>query len=182
LQKADLVLADSQLLSLVWRLVSRRQLNKISGLSYLLCLLKHEEVCRNEKLFLIVLSEAAKSKAMIWQRQKGFAIESDDCSVVDAGAHPQEHALLLEIQKSRPRHVIIALAGTGQERLALYLRDFLLYRPAIHRVGAALGFLTGSEHPIREWGSGFLPVGSGDCLRSHALSSRGCRAGCNCRG
>src|SRR5207248_11382897 len=44
LQKADLVLADSELLSLVWRLVTRRQLKKISGLSYLRCLLEHEEV------------------------------------------------------------------------------------------------------------------------------------------
>jgi N-acetylglucosaminyldiphosphoundecaprenol N-acetyl-beta-D-mannosaminyltransferase len=151
LQRADLVLADSELLALLWRVVSRRRLKKISGISYLKCLLANSELQKKEKLFLIVSSDAAKTKAIRWLRQNGFAIKIDDCSVVDAAAHGQEHALLFEIEKLRPQHVIIALAGTGQEKLGLYLRDFLLYRPSIHCVGAALGFLTGTEHPIPEW-------------------------------
>src|SRR5437667_286232 len=39
LQRADLVLADSELLALLWKLVSGRRLKKISGISYLKCLL-----------------------------------------------------------------------------------------------------------------------------------------------
>jgi len=155
LQRADLVLADSGLLALLWRLVSGRRLKKISGISYLKCLLADSEVRQKEKLFLIVSSDAAKRKAIDWLRERGFPIDPDDCHAAGAAPHGQEHALLFEIEKRRPQHVIIALAGTGQEKLGVYLRDFLLYRPSIHCVGAALGFLTGIEHPIPEWAERF---------------------------
>jgi len=155
LQRADLVLADSELLALLWRIVSRRRLKKISGISYLKCLLADSEIPKKEKLFLVVSSDAAKCKAIDWLRERGFPIDPDDCHVAGAAPHGQEHALLFEIEKRRPQHVIIALAGTGQEKLGVYLRDFLLYRPSIHCVGAALGFLTGIEHPIPEWAERF---------------------------
>ena len=155
LQRADLVLADSELLALLWRLVTQRRLRKISGISYLRSLLGDNEVRQNEKLFVIVSSNAAKSKAIDWLRERGFPIDLEDCHAAGAAPHEQEHALLFEIEKRRPQHVIIALAGTGQEKLGLYLRDFLLFRPSIHCVGAALGFLTGIEHPIPEWAERF---------------------------
>jgi exopolysaccharide biosynthesis WecB/TagA/CpsF family protein len=151
LQRADLVLADSELLALLWKLVSRRRLKKISGIAYLKYLLADSEVRKKERLFLVVSSDAAKRKAIDWLRERGFPIDPGDCTVVEPAAHGQEHALLFEIEKRRPKHVIIALAGTGQEKLGVYLRDFLLYRPSIHCVGAALGFLTGTEHPIPDW-------------------------------
>src|SRR5438552_14302959 len=65
LQKADLALADSGLLVLLWRLVSGRRLRKISGITYLKCLLADCEQ-KNEKLFWIVSSAAAKHKAITW--------------------------------------------------------------------------------------------------------------------
>jgi exopolysaccharide biosynthesis WecB/TagA/CpsF family protein len=151
LQRADLVLADSGLLTLLWWLVGGGRLKKISGISYLKCLLADSEVPKKEKLFLVVSSDAAKCKAIDWLRERGFPIDPDDCHVAGAAPHEQEHALLFEIEKRRPQHVIIALAGTSQEKLGVYLRDFLLFRPSIHCVGAALGFLTGTEHPIPEW-------------------------------
>ena len=155
LQRADLVLADSEFLGVLWRLVSGRRLKKISGISYLKCLFADSEVRQKEKLFLIVSSNAAKSKAIDWLCERGFLIDPGDCNVVEPAAHGQEHALLFEIEKLRPQHVIIALAGTGQEKLGMYLRDFLLYRPSIHCVGAALGFLTGAERPIPNWAERF---------------------------
>jgi UDP-N-acetyl-D-mannosaminuronic acid transferase (WecB/TagA/CpsF family) len=33
----------------------------------------------------------------------------------------------------------------------LYLRDQLTFRPAIHCLGAALGFVTGDQKPIPRW-------------------------------
>jgi N-acetylglucosaminyldiphosphoundecaprenol N-acetyl-beta-D-mannosaminyltransferase len=151
LQRADLVLADSELLTLLWRLVSGRRLKKISGISYLKCLLGDSAARKKEKLFLIISSDAAKRKAIDWLHERGFPIDADDCHVAGTAPDQQAHGLLFEIEKRRPHHVIIALAGTGQEKLGLYLRDFLLYRPSIHCVGAALGFLTGIEHPIPDW-------------------------------
>jgi len=151
LQKADVVLADSGLLTLLWRLVGGGCLKKTSGIAYLKCLIADSEVREKERLFLIVSSDTAKDRAFDWLRKRGFPIDRGDCHVVKAGTYGQEHALLFEIEKYRPQHVIIALGGTGQEKLGMYLRDFLLYRPSIHCVGAALGFLTGEEPPIPEW-------------------------------
>ncbi len=151
LQKADLALADSGLLVLLWRLVSRRRLRKISGITYLKCLLVDCQTRKNEKLFWIVSSDAAKHKAITWLRGRGFPIDPDDCYVADREAQEHAHALLFEIEKGHPHHVIIAVGGAAQEKLGLYLRDFLLYRPSIHCVGAALGFLTGEERPIPDW-------------------------------
>src|SRR5205823_14876045 len=64
LQKADLALADSGLLVLLWRLASGRRLRKISGITYLKCLLADCESRKNEKLYWIVPSAAAKHKAL----------------------------------------------------------------------------------------------------------------------
>jgi UDP-N-acetyl-D-mannosaminuronic acid transferase (WecB/TagA/CpsF family) len=47
--------------------------------------------------------------------------------------------------------VIIGIGGGVQEKLGLYLRENLGYRPAIHCVGAALGFLTGDQKAIPDW-------------------------------
>jgi exopolysaccharide biosynthesis WecB/TagA/CpsF family protein len=151
LQKADLALADSGLLVLLWRLVRRRRLKKISGITYLKCLLADCETRKNEKLSWIVSSETAKRKAIAWLHKCSFPVDEDECYVVDRETQEHAHALLFEIEKRRPDHVIIAVGGASQEKLGLYLRDFLLYRPSIHCVGAALGFLTGEERPIPDW-------------------------------
>jgi len=151
LQKADLALADSGLLVLLWRLVSGRRLRKISGITYLKCLVADCETRKNEKLFWIVSSAAAKHKAITWFHGRGVPINPDDCYVADREEQEHAHALLFEIEKCHPQHVIIAVSGPTQEKLGLYLRDFLLYRPSIHCVGAALGFLTGDEPPIPDW-------------------------------
>ena len=151
LQKADLALADSGLLVLLWRLARGRRLRKISGITYLKCLLADCETRKNEKLFWIVSSAAAKNKAITWLRGRGVPIAPDDCYVADREKQEHAHALLFEIEKCHPQHVIIAVSGPAQEKLGLYLRDLLLYRPSIHCVGAALGFLTGDEPPIPDW-------------------------------
>src|ERR1700730_16155779 len=55
------------------------------------------------------------------------------------------------IEKRRPAHIIIAIGNGPQEKLGHYLRDHLSYRPAIHCIGAALGFLTGDQITIPNW-------------------------------
>jgi len=47
--------------------------------------------------------------------------------------------------------VIIAIGSGAQEKLGHYLRENLSYRPAIHCIGAALGFVTGEQIPIPDW-------------------------------
>ncbi len=47
--------------------------------------------------------------------------------------------------------MIIAIGSGAQEKLGYYLRENLTYRPAIHCIGAALGFVTGDQTAIPDW-------------------------------
>ena len=92
LQKADLVLADSELLVLLWRLASRRRLNKISGIAYLKCLLSDWATEKTETLFWIVSSDAAKRNAIAWLHEASFQVDPADCYVADRETPEHAHA------------------------------------------------------------------------------------------
>jgi exopolysaccharide biosynthesis WecB/TagA/CpsF family protein len=151
LQNADLVLADSGLLAALWRLVAGGDLRRISGIAYLRCLLERSEIRRPGNSFWVVASETAKTKAIGWLRKNGFQITPDSFHVGSQDNAAQDHELLLKIEQQRPNHILIALGAETQEKLGLYLREYLLYRPCIHCIGAALGFLSGVERPIPDW-------------------------------
>jgi UDP-N-acetyl-D-mannosaminuronic acid transferase (WecB/TagA/CpsF family) len=151
LQRCDLVLPDSGLLALVWRLVSGRTLRKISGIEYLSALLNERSLRERGKTFCIVGSSDAKAAALKLLLKEGFEVDEEDFFVAPHEiATTGDHALLLAIEERRPTHIIIALRSGVQETLGIYLRDFLMYRPAIHCVGAALGFRSGYESQIPE--------------------------------
>jgi UDP-N-acetyl-D-mannosaminuronic acid transferase (WecB/TagA/CpsF family) len=49
------------------------------------------------------------------------------------------------LEERRPHNVVICLGGGTQEPLGYYLKRQLTYKPAIHCVGAAIGFLSGDQ-------------------------------------
>ena len=152
LQNADLALADSGLLVVLWRIATGHKLRKVSGIAYLKCLLERDNIRAAGNSFWVVSSDDAKNKAIEWFRSRDVHITSEDFHVTARrGDSAEDHALLFQIEKQRPGHIVIALGAGTQEKLALYLREYLVYRPNIHCVGAALGFLTGYERPIPEW-------------------------------
>lgn len=152
MQSADLALADSELLVLLSRLATGRRLKKISGISYFKHLVQEGGIREGASTFWIFPSDAAKEKAIGWLAQQGVRMEDKNCFIASAPpSSSQDYAILVRIEEDKPRHVVIAMAGGGQEKLALYLRDFLLYRPSIHCIGAALAFLSGDERTIPEW-------------------------------
>ena len=152
MQNADLALADSGLLVLLWRLATGRRLEKISGISYFKCLFERGEIQAGQNTFWIFASDVAKEKALGWLAERGLPVEEKNCFVASAPpSTSQDYAILVRIEEDKPKHLVIAMAGGGQEKLALYLRDYLLYRPSIHCIGAALGFLSGDERIMPEW-------------------------------
>ncbi len=62
-----------------------------------------------------------------------------------------DKTLLDHLRNRRPRHVMVTLGGGTQERLGLYLKMNLDYRPAIHCIGAAIAFLSGNQVRIPVW-------------------------------
>jgi exopolysaccharide biosynthesis WecB/TagA/CpsF family protein len=156
LRKADLVLPDSGLLVGLWRTIGGRKLWKISGVAYLKCLLDRDDVWSGTHSFWVVPSESAKIKAIQWLTEKKLEIKPENFYVAERAGGPGEYyPILVEIEKQQPKHVVIALGAGTQEKLGLYLRESLLCQPAIHCVGAALGFLSGYEHRIPEWAERF---------------------------
>jgi UDP-N-acetyl-D-mannosaminuronic acid transferase (WecB/TagA/CpsF family) len=151
LQHADLVLPDSALLTKLWRIKTGPTLSKLSGIGYLRCLFETEPLKSGKTALWVVASLTAKQKAVQFLQGRGIPAGDESFHVMERGAPGQDHALLLKIEERRPEHVIIGLRGGGQEELGIYLRDYLLYRPTVHCVGAALGFLTGDEPAISDW-------------------------------
>ena len=152
MQGADLALADSGLLVLLWRIASGRRLKKISGISYFKHLFEQGGIRSGQNTFWLFATAEAKKKASQWLSDHGLRLQDKDCFIATTpSSSAQDYAILVKLEEEKPRHVVIAMAGGGQEKLALYLRDYLLYRPAIHCIGAALGFLSGEEKAIPEW-------------------------------
>jgi len=96
--------------------------------------------------------DRARDIALVWLQDQGFLTTADDCYIAPMyGPRVEDPALLDRIQSHQPRHIVIALSGGVQEKLGFYLRENLRHRPAIHCIGAALGFVTGYQVAIPNW-------------------------------
>ncbi len=172
LVEADLAIADSGFMVLLWRLLQRRTIARISGLKYLRILLAKPELHERGGIFLVLPHQSSLEKALAWLRHEGFEIASDDCYIAPnysscshgfasreerervsqkRGYSIADDALVAILQSRKPKHIIVGIGGGTQEKLGFYLRENLSYRPAIHCIGAALAFLTGDQKPIPMW-------------------------------
>jgi N-acetylglucosaminyldiphosphoundecaprenol N-acetyl-beta-D-mannosaminyltransferase len=157
---------------LLWRLLQRRTIARISGLKYLRILLANPRLRERGSIFLVLPHESSLEKALAWLRAESFEIASDDCYIAPKyfscshgsvsreerervsqrrGYSIADDALVAILQSHKPKHVIIGIGGGVQEKLGFYLREHLSYRPAVHCIGAALAFLTGDQKPIPMW-------------------------------
>ena len=153
---ADLAIADSGLMVLMWRLVRGEKIRRISGLRYLQQLLAKLKGEQNTEVFWVLPTRRARQKLLDWSRREAFAVKIDNCYVAPRyGLEIEDRHLLALIEKRRPPHVVIAIGSGPQEKLGYYLRENLSYRPAIHCTGAALGFITGDQIVIPDWADRF---------------------------
>lgn len=153
---ADLVLPDSGLMVALWRLLRARSINRISGLAYLKQLLANSEVGRGNRTCWVLPNERARDKLLSWSEAQDYEVASDGCYIApiyDEGVH--DESLLRLLEAGRPFHVVIAIGAGAQEKLGSFLRERLPYRPAIHCIGGALGFLTGDQTAIPDWADRF---------------------------
>lgn len=150
---ADLVITDSGLMVLMWRLLKWEKIKRVSGLKYLRLLLRKPFLRESGAVFWVMPSIAARDRNIVWLREQGFAATTEDTHV--APIYPKgtiNDPELLSILKTRhPSQIIVGLGGGTQERLGLYLRNALDYRPGIHCIGAAIGFLNGDQVNIPTW-------------------------------
>jgi UDP-N-acetyl-D-mannosaminuronic acid transferase (WecB/TagA/CpsF family) len=154
---ADLAIADRGLMVVLCRLFRRESLQRTSGLKYLKHLLATLKGGGTEAVFWIVPTGRATQKLLDWSRREALPIAGEDCYVAPRyGFEVGDPSLVALIERRRPAQVIIAIGSGAQEKLGHYLRENLSYRPAIHCISAALGFLTGDQIAIPDWADRFF--------------------------
>jgi exopolysaccharide biosynthesis WecB/TagA/CpsF family protein len=154
---ADLAIADSALMVVLWCLLRRENVERISGFKYLKHLLGKLKGAGNRGVFWVLPTEPARQNLLDWSRREAFSINRENCYVAPRYASDvEDRALLALIEQHRAADVIIAIGSGAQEKLGFYLRETLSYRPAIHCIGAALGFITGDQAAIPDWADRFF--------------------------
>ncbi len=153
---ADYTIPDSGLMVLTWRTITGQGLARVSGLIYLLELVRRRDFREPGKAFFVLPSASSLDRLLEWSGRAELPFTKENCYVAphyQREVADEELARLLEQKK--PRHVVIGIGNGPQEKLAIYLRDRLSVRPAFHCIGAAIGFLTGDQVAIPDWADRF---------------------------
>jgi N-acetylglucosaminyldiphosphoundecaprenol N-acetyl-beta-D-mannosaminyltransferase len=149
---ADFALADSAFMVLVWNLIDNNRIPKLSGLKYLRALVAEPEFQTLGNTFWVMPTPAGAQRNLRWLRQNGVNVANEDVYLAPIyGQAISDDELLVRIEERRPRHIVLGLGGGTQERLGLFLKQRLSYRPAIHCIGAAIAFLSGDQVHIPVW-------------------------------
>jgi exopolysaccharide biosynthesis WecB/TagA/CpsF family protein len=152
LAAAEFAIADSGWMVLLWKIRTGRRLTRISGFAYTKRLLEHETVRKANAVMWIVPSPSARDKLVALLRRREIPAADTNVYVAPRYARPvRDETLLDRIRHQRPAHIVIAVGGGVQDKLGHYLKDRVDYKPAIHCIGAALGFLTGDQIAIPDW-------------------------------
>ena len=152
LQGADVIIADSALMVMIWKLIERSSIRRVSGLEYLKELLTREQVRRPGNTLWVMASPQSAAANLKWLGSQGISVPPSHVYLAPRyGADISDEALLDTLLGLRPQHVIITVGGGVQEQLGLYLKRNLDYRPSIHCIGAAIAFLSGDQVRIPMW-------------------------------
>ena len=152
LLNADLAIADSAFMVLIWNRLQGRNLRRLSGLEYLRELLLEDDVRLPGNTLWVMASPGSARLNLEWLSEQGITVPRDNVYMAPLyGAEIHDAALLERIDRIRPQHIIVTIGGGTQERLGLYLKRNLSYRPAIHCIGAAIAFLSGDQVHIPVW-------------------------------
>jgi UDP-N-acetyl-D-mannosaminuronic acid transferase (WecB/TagA/CpsF family) len=150
---AKLTISDSGLMVLVWNRMKGESIRRVSGLEYIKLLVDEPEFRAPGASFWIMPNETALEKTLCWLERRGDRVTRDACYI--APMYPKgeirDPDLLHCLRAARPKHIVIGVGGGTQERLGAYLQANLDYQPAIHCIGAAIGFLSGAQVRIPMW-------------------------------
>ena len=158
IERSDIAVTDSGFMVLLWALMEREWIHRISGLRFLRGLLERPEFRQPGASFWIMPGEADGAHNRTWLRENGCPVEAADCFV--APQYPkgklEDFELLARIEERKPQFVLINVGGGVQERLGYFLRTRLSYQPAIICTGAAIAFLSGKQTRIPVWADRFV--------------------------
>jgi UDP-N-acetyl-D-mannosaminuronic acid transferase (WecB/TagA/CpsF family) len=155
LTSADMAIADSGAMVLLWKIFTGGRVERISGLKFLKRLVARLAAHPDERVLWIVPSEHAHEKTVAWLRSINLTATADFYIAPRYRAQVRDDTLVGKIDNHPPTHVVVGIGGGVQEKLGLFLKENSRARPAIHCIGAALAFLTGDQPPIPMWADRF---------------------------
>jgi len=137
LLNADLAITDSAFMVLIWNRLQHTSIKRLSGLEYLRELLLEPDIRQSGNTLWIMASPASAKRNLDWLAGQGITIPEDHIYMAPLyGNAPIDDPALIDcLDRLRPQHVIVTIGGGTQERLGLYLKRNLSYRPAIHCMG-----------------------------------------------
>lgn len=168
---ADIVIADSGYMTLIWNLFHKQKINRISGLEFLKKFVDDQEVKATDQILLVDPQPKEAKANYHYLRSKGFNLPEgssylapfyDKSNIIDP-------VLLAVAEERKPKYIIINLGGGTQEKLGAYLKNNLSYKPAIICTGAAIAFLTGEQASIPGWADKFFMGWFFRCLEKPKL-------------
>jgi N-acetylglucosaminyldiphosphoundecaprenol N-acetyl-beta-D-mannosaminyltransferase len=150
---ADIVIADSGYMALIWNLFHKKKINRISGLKFLMEFLNDKEVKTNSEVLLVNPNKIEADANLAYLSKLGFNAEGHTSYLAPLYTETsiEDEVLLNIINEKRPKYIIINLGGGTQEKLGAYLKQHLSYSPGIICTGAAISFLTGQQAKIPVW-------------------------------
>ncbi len=149
---ADFAIADSAFMVLLWNMIDRHRIPKLSGLKYLRALVEEPEFQESGGTFWVMPTAGSAKRNLRWLHDNGVRVATEDVYLAPLyGQAISDTALLERLEERRPKHIVLGIGGGTQERLGLYLKQHLSYTPAIHCIGAAIAFLSGDQVHIPVW-------------------------------
>lgn len=152
---ADILLPDSAFMVLLWNRLQHDQIVRLSGLAYLRQLLTLPGFSRPGNTLWVLPSANSVALTTGWLKGQGIDVPATHLYAAPLyridPTHPIDPALIDLIERLHPQHILIGVGGGTQEPLGADLKRRLSYLPAIHCVGAAIGFLTGEQAAIPVW-------------------------------
>lgn len=157
LLKSDYVLTDSGYMVMIWNLISKNKITRISGLEYIDHFLEHAD--KNSRLLLInPRKEEADDNVKLLEEHsfKKENIYSYEAPFYGKNQAIDDPELLASINAFKPNFILINLGGNTQEILGLYIKENISFSPLIICTGAAIAFKTGHQVGIPMWADRFF--------------------------
>jgi N-acetylglucosaminyldiphosphoundecaprenol N-acetyl-beta-D-mannosaminyltransferase len=152
LLSADTLLTDSAFMVLIWNMIERDNIHRLSGLAYLRELLHLPSFQAPGNTLWILPKSDSVARTSEWLATTGISVPSTHFYVAPiykiSPGKAIDPALIDLIERLRPRHIVLGIGGGTQEPLGADLKHRLTYLPSIHCVGAAIAFLTGEQVAI----------------------------------
>lgn len=153
---ADVAIADSAFMVLAWNALQRDAMTRLSGLEYLVELLRREDVRRPGNTVWVMAGKASAERNLAWLQKQGISVPAECVYLAPMYGKPlEDRALVGVLERLRPQHVVVTVGGGKQELLGLYLKRNLNFSPAMHCIGAAIAFLSGDQVRIPMWADRF---------------------------